>query len=112
MALPLLLGQLLALVGHGGAFYLEVRELEEKCFIQEIPDGTVVIGARAGHSRPCSPCTQRPERGGEWAAVAAAQARTFPPLRGVGWGGRVESSLAKASSLLPVRGPGARRRQV
>ncbi|XP_019660241.1 transmembrane emp24 domain-containing protein 9 isoform X2 [Ailuropoda melanoleuca] len=44
MALPLLLGQLLALVGHGGAFYLEVRELEEKCFIQEIPDGTVVIG--------------------------------------------------------------------
>ncbi|XP_040478507.1 transmembrane emp24 domain-containing protein 9-like isoform X2 [Ursus maritimus] len=44
MALPLLLGQLLALMGHGGAFYLEVRELEEKCFIQEIPDGTVVIG--------------------------------------------------------------------
>ncbi|XP_047586502.1 transmembrane emp24 domain-containing protein 9-like isoform X1 [Lutra lutra] len=42
--LPLLLGQLLALMGHGGAFYLEVRELEEKCFIQEIPDGTVVIG--------------------------------------------------------------------
>nr|XP_035921999.1 transmembrane emp24 domain-containing protein 9-like isoform X2 [Halichoerus grypus] len=44
MALLLLLGQLLALMGHGGAFYLEVRELEEKCFIQEIPDGTVVIG--------------------------------------------------------------------
>ncbi|VCW77746.1 unnamed protein product, partial [Gulo gulo] len=42
--LPLLLGQLLALMGQGGAFYLEVRELEEKCFIQEIPDGTVVIG--------------------------------------------------------------------
>uniref|UniRef100_A0A452VHI9 Transmembrane emp24 domain-containing protein 9-like n=1 Tax=Ursus maritimus TaxID=29073 RepID=A0A452VHI9_URSMA len=38
--------RLLALMGHGGAFYLEVRELEEKCFIQEIPDGTVVIGAR------------------------------------------------------------------
>lgn len=47
LALPLLLGQLLALAGGGGAFYLEVRELEEKCFIQEIPDGTVVIGARA-----------------------------------------------------------------
>ncbi|XP_040300188.1 transmembrane emp24 domain-containing protein 9-like isoform X2 [Prionailurus bengalensis] len=44
MALPLLLGQLLALMGPGDAFYLEVRELEEKCFIQEIPDGTVVIG--------------------------------------------------------------------
>ncbi|XP_030885841.1 transmembrane emp24 domain-containing protein 9 isoform X2 [Leptonychotes weddellii] len=44
MALLLLLGQLLALMGYGGAFYLEVRELEEKCFIQEIPDGTVVIG--------------------------------------------------------------------
>ncbi|XP_026932688.1 transmembrane emp24 domain-containing protein 9-like isoform X2 [Acinonyx jubatus] len=44
MALPLLLGQLLALMGLGDAFYLEVRELEEKCFIQEIPDGTVVIG--------------------------------------------------------------------
>ncbi|XP_036703208.1 transmembrane emp24 domain-containing protein 9-like [Balaenoptera musculus] len=42
--LPLLLGQLLALTGGGGAFYLEVSELEEKCFIQEIPDGTVVIG--------------------------------------------------------------------
>ena len=34
--LPLLLGQLLALTGGGGAFYLEVSELEEKCFIQEI----------------------------------------------------------------------------
>lgn len=47
LSLPLLLGQLLALMGGGDAFYLEVRELEEKCFIQEIPDGTVVIGARA-----------------------------------------------------------------
>lgn len=47
LSLPLLLGQLLALMGDGGAFYLEVRELEEKCFIQEIPDGTMVIGARA-----------------------------------------------------------------
>uniref|UniRef100_A0A8C8WAP9 GOLD domain-containing protein n=1 Tax=Panthera leo TaxID=9689 RepID=A0A8C8WAP9_PANLE len=37
-------GTLLALMGPGDAFYLEVRELEEKCFIQEIPDGTVVIG--------------------------------------------------------------------
>ena len=46
MALPLLLWQLLALAGGGGAFYLEVRELE-KCFIEEILDGTVVIGARA-----------------------------------------------------------------
>nr|XP_014585830.1 transmembrane emp24 domain-containing protein 9 [Equus caballus] len=44
LALLLLLGQLLALLGRGDAFYLEVRELEEKCFIQEIPDGTVVIG--------------------------------------------------------------------
>ncbi|XP_033711047.2 transmembrane emp24 domain-containing protein 9-like [Tursiops truncatus] len=44
LALPLLLGQLLALTGGGDAFYLEVSELEEKCFIQEIPDGTVVIG--------------------------------------------------------------------
>uniref|UniRef100_A0A8C3VPJ2 GOLD domain-containing protein n=1 Tax=Catagonus wagneri TaxID=51154 RepID=A0A8C3VPJ2_9CETA len=44
LALPLLLALLLALAGGGGAFYLEVRELEEKCFIQEIPDGTVVIG--------------------------------------------------------------------
>ncbi|XP_072804300.1 transmembrane emp24 domain-containing protein 9-like [Vicugna pacos] len=44
LTLPLLLGQLLALTGGGGAFYLEVRELEEKCFIQEIPDGTMVIG--------------------------------------------------------------------
>uniref|UniRef100_A0A8C0A9V2 GOLD domain-containing protein n=1 Tax=Bos mutus grunniens TaxID=30521 RepID=A0A8C0A9V2_BOSMU len=44
LALPLLLWQLLALAGGGAAFYLEVRELEEKCFIQEIPDGTVVIG--------------------------------------------------------------------
>lgn len=46
LSLPLLLVQLLALMGGGDAFYLEVRELEEKCFIQEIPDGTVVIGAR------------------------------------------------------------------
>uniref|UniRef100_A0A452VHH3 Transmembrane emp24 domain-containing protein 9-like n=1 Tax=Ursus maritimus TaxID=29073 RepID=A0A452VHH3_URSMA len=73
MALPLLLGQLLALMGHGGAFYLEVRELEEKCFIQEIPDGTVVIGARACHSRPCPPCTQSLERGGEWGNLLARQ---------------------------------------
>ncbi|KAK2502320.1 hypothetical protein MC885_000667 [Smutsia gigantea] len=43
----LALSLLLALLSRGGAFYLEVRELEEKCFIQEIPDGTVVIGARA-----------------------------------------------------------------
>lgn len=57
MALPLLLGQLLALMGPGDAFYLEVRELEEKCFIQEIPDGTVVIGARLGQSWPCPPST-------------------------------------------------------
>ncbi|XP_010990752.1 uncharacterized protein LOC105099600 isoform X1 [Camelus dromedarius] len=44
LVLPLLLGHLLALTVGGGAFYLEVRELEEKCFIQEIPDGTMVIG--------------------------------------------------------------------
>lgn len=56
LALPLLLGQLLALTGGGGAFYLEVSELEEKCFIQEIPDGTVVIGA----PEPCLPRTQSP----------------------------------------------------
>uniref|UniRef100_A0A8C6ALP0 GOLD domain-containing protein n=1 Tax=Monodon monoceros TaxID=40151 RepID=A0A8C6ALP0_MONMO len=54
--MPLLLGQLLALTGGGGAFYLEVSELEEKCFIQEIPDGTVVIGA----PEPCPPRTQSP----------------------------------------------------
>uniref|UniRef100_G1SWP8 GOLD domain-containing protein n=1 Tax=Oryctolagus cuniculus TaxID=9986 RepID=G1SWP8_RABIT len=40
----LLLGQLLAVTGRGGALYLEVRELEKKCFIQEIPEGTVVLG--------------------------------------------------------------------
>lgn len=43
MALQLLLGQLLV-AGPGGALYLEVRELEKKCFIQEIPEGTVVLG--------------------------------------------------------------------
>lgn len=43
---PVLLWQLLALLSRGAAVYLEVRELEEKCFIQEIPEGTVVIGAR------------------------------------------------------------------
>uniref|UniRef100_A0A8C3VN98 GOLD domain-containing protein n=1 Tax=Catagonus wagneri TaxID=51154 RepID=A0A8C3VN98_9CETA len=52
LALPLLLALLLALAGGGGAFYLEVRELEEKCFIQEIPDGTVVIGARVRAAGP------------------------------------------------------------
>lgn len=40
----LLLGQLLALTGGEDAFYLDIRELE-KCFIQEIPGGTMVIGA-------------------------------------------------------------------
>ena len=60
MALPLLLWQLLALAGGGGAFYLEARELEEKCFIQEILDGTVVIGHRcARQSRLCP--THNPE---------------------------------------------------
>ncbi|XP_054982964.1 transmembrane emp24 domain-containing protein 9-like [Sorex araneus] len=43
-AVPLLLLQLLALTCRGAAVYLEVGELEEKCFIQEIPEGTVVIG--------------------------------------------------------------------
>ncbi|XP_055969013.1 transmembrane emp24 domain-containing protein 9-like [Sorex fumeus] len=42
--LLLLLWQLLALTCRGAAVYLEVGELEEKCFIQEIPEGTVVIG--------------------------------------------------------------------
>ena len=60
LALPLLLWQLLALAGGGGAFYLEARELEEKCFIQEILDGTVVIGHRcARQSRLCP--THNPE---------------------------------------------------
>lgn len=44
VVLPLLLGQLLALMNGGSAFYLEVLGLE-KCFIQEMPDGIVVIGA-------------------------------------------------------------------
>lgn len=44
VVLPLLLGQLLALMSCGSAFYLEVRELEKR-FIQDMPDGTVVIGA-------------------------------------------------------------------
>lgn len=86
MALPLLLGQLLALMGHGGAFYLEVRELEEKCFIQEIPDGTVVIGARAGHSLPCPPCTQSPERGRNGAPWHQLRPAPSLPCWGVGSG--------------------------
>lgn len=45
LAVHVLLWQLLALAGRGTAVYLEVGELEEKCFIQEIPEGTVVIGA-------------------------------------------------------------------
>lgn len=47
LAVHVLLWQLLALAGRGTAVYLEVGELEEKCFIQEIPEGTVVIGACA-----------------------------------------------------------------
>ena len=78
MALPLLLGQLLALAGGGGAFYLEVRELEEKCFIQEIPDGTVVRGARAPPVPALPYPTQSPER--EWEMGPADQ-----PRGGRGW---------------------------
>lgn len=48
LAVHVLLWQLLALAGRGTAVYLEVGELEEKCFIQEIPEGTVVIGASVG----------------------------------------------------------------
>lgn len=86
MSLPLLLGQLLALLGGGGALYLEVRELEEKCFIQEIPDGTVVIGARAA-SPGLTRLSPRVPRGGGVGRRGIAQARTFPPRTGWAWVG-------------------------
>lgn len=102
LVLPLLLGHLLALTIGGGAFYLEVRELEEKCFIQEIPDGTMVIGARAAILGLALPA-QSPEWGWGWSSARSAQARTSPLLSGMGLGGKwVHRSVAKAFSPLPV----------
>lgn len=100
----LALSLLLALLGRGGAFYLEVRELEEKCFIQEIPDGTVVIGARA---RPVRALPSR-ERKGDGAA--RTQLRPAPTLPCPGWapGKWVDRGLTKASLPLRVRAPGGK----
>lgn len=111
MSLPLLLGQLLALMGGGGALYLEVRELEEKCFIQEIPDGTVVIGARAA-SPGLTRLSPSPERG--WGrAPRRSSGPHLSPAPGVGMGAKqVDSSLPKATPPMPVLGLGASRRQV
>lgn len=100
----LALSLLLALLGRGGAFYLEVRELEEKCFIQEIPDGTVVIGARA---RPVRALPSL-ERKGDGAA--RTQLRPAPTLPCPGWapGKWVDRGLTKASLPLRVRAPGGK----
>lgn len=83
LALLLLLGQLLALLGRGGAFYLEVRELEEKCFIQEIPDGTVVIGARAASPGLARPASRVLRGNGGWAP--RHQLGPAPLLPCTGW---------------------------
>lgn len=85
--LPLLLGQLLALMGHGGAFYLEVRELEEKCFIQEIPDGTVVIGARTGLSGLALPAPRVLRGKGSRAPWNHLRPHLPSPAGGGGWDG-------------------------
>lgn len=38
---------LLWLAARGGALYFHIGETEKKCFIEEIPDETMVIGAGA-----------------------------------------------------------------
>lgn len=38
---------LLCLAARGGALYFHIGETEKKCFIEEIPDETMVIGAGA-----------------------------------------------------------------
>lgn len=87
VSLPLLLGQLLALLGGGGALYLEVRELEEKCFIQEIPDGTVVIGARAA-SPGLTRLSPRVPREGGVGRRGISSGPHLSPAPGVGMGGK------------------------
>lgn len=39
---------LLWLACRGNALYFHIGETEKKCFIEEIPDETMVIGARGG----------------------------------------------------------------
>lgn len=39
---------LLWFAAHGGALYFHIGETEKKCFIEEIPDETMVIGAARG----------------------------------------------------------------
>lgn len=39
---------LLWFAARGGALYFHIGETEKKCFIEEIPDETMVIGAGAG----------------------------------------------------------------
>ena len=106
MALPLLLWQLLALAGGGAAFYLEVRELEEKCFIQEIPDGTVVIGARA----PPVPALPYPYPEPSEGMEDGARGISSGPREGTD-GKQADSCVVKAPSPLPVQGLGTQRRQ-
>lgn len=39
---------LLCFAARGGALYFHIGETEKKCFIEEIPDETMVIGAGVG----------------------------------------------------------------
>ncbi|KAF5920573.1 hypothetical protein HPG69_012054 [Diceros bicornis minor] len=39
---------LLCFAARGGALYFHIGETEKKCFIEEIPDETMVIGAGGG----------------------------------------------------------------
>jgi p24 family protein alpha len=39
-----------SVLGYANALYFHIGETERKCFIEEIPDETTVIGKQKGHS--------------------------------------------------------------
>lgn len=79
---------LLCFAARGGTLYFHIGETEKKCFIEEIPDETMVIGAGGGGEFGTRPKS--------WGGGCGRVSRPEPRAAGrpVPWRPRTQRSLA------------------
>ena len=79
---------LLWFAARGGALYFHIGETEKKCFIEEIPDETMVIGTREGREFSIRPRS--------WGGVGCGRviSELGAGVLGVPWRPRTQRHLA------------------
>ena len=88
---------LLCFVARGGALYFHIGETEKKCFIEEIPDETMVIGAGGGGEFGTRPWS----RGGGCGRVTSSRKGSSRSRRVLAWADSMPPRAHLTSRKLP-----------